>query len=183
MSKRSPKLSTSPSRGTFGSKGSGDLFEEYIKHIQAQESDPIWAENNLEYDLRTADWILTKVRGSEVYAQNLYAALCNNTFQKIRLNNTEDNVADVLRKGYPQWHCSWRHAGGIVADMREKGDYVDWYCSGIQEPIDNKQLEEMSENHRLYYQEVASHFVSESIIVDEIRQDLEKLSWIVIKDE
>mgnify|MGYP003705677079 CR=1 FL=1 len=28
------------------------------------------------------DWILEKVRESDVYAQHLYAAMCNNEFQK-----------------------------------------------------------------------------------------------------
>lgn len=29
------------------------------------------------------------------------------------------------------YSCSWRYAGGLVADMRDKGeDYLDFYCSG-----------------------------------------------------
>jgi hypothetical protein len=29
------------------------------------------------------------------------------------------------------YSCSWRYAGGLVADLREQGeDYLDFYCSG-----------------------------------------------------
>ena len=49
------------------------------------------------------------------YAKALYAALCNNTFEK-------------------QWSCSWRYAGGIVARLRDEGeDYLDYYCSSPEE--------------------------------------------------
>lgn len=70
---------------------------------------------DLEYDLFKNDWILKKCQNN-IYAQNLYAALCNNRFFK----NDEE------------WTCSWRHSGGIVADLRNQDeDYLDWYCSGI----------------------------------------------------
>jgi hypothetical protein len=62
------------------------------------------------------------------------------------------------------WSCSWRYAGGIIADMRQQGDYIDWYCSGIR--IEND----------------GSDFVSECVVTDEIRQDLLKLGWKVISD-
>jgi len=70
---------------------------------------------DLEYDLFKTDWIVSKCKNSK-YAQNLYAALCNNRFFK----NDEE------------WTCSWRHSGGIIADIRNLGeDYMDWYCSGM----------------------------------------------------
>jgi len=72
---------------------------------------------DLEYDLFKTDWIVHKCQNDK-YAQNLYAALCNNRFFK----NDEE------------WTCSWRGAGGIVADLRNKGeDYIDWYCSGMSD--------------------------------------------------
>jgi hypothetical protein len=70
---------------------------------------------NLEFDLFNSDWLINKCKKSKKYSQNLYAALCNNLFYK----NDEE------------WSCSWRYAGGIVADLNETGDYMDWYCSGI----------------------------------------------------
>jgi hypothetical protein len=124
--------------------------EDYINDLKNQV-------NNLEYDLRTTDWILEKARNSKEYAQNLYAAMCNNEFQK-------KDVFLILKD--ERWSCSWRSAGGIIANMRQEGDYIDWYCSGIKEtdsPEDG--------------------YVPESVVTDEIREDLNKLGWIVITDE
>jgi hypothetical protein len=71
---------------------------------------------NLQDDLINTDWIVEKCKNSDTYSQNLYAALCNNTFIK---NNQE-------------WGCSWRMSGGTVANIRDCGEnYIDWYCSGI----------------------------------------------------
>lgn len=70
---------------------------------------------NLETDLLNSKTIITKCK-NKVYAQNLYAALCNNRF---------------LKDGH-EWSCSWRTSGGIVADLRDCGEnYMDWYCSGL----------------------------------------------------
>ena len=133
-----------------------EIYEELGKKQDIIEEDPEWTQNNLEYDLRTTDWILEKTRNSDIYAQNLYAALCNNDFIK-------NDIWPIL-KG-ETWHCSWRHAGGIIADMREEGDYIDWYCSGIAEAYHDKR-----------------QYVSESIVTDEIREDLLKLGWKVITE-
>ena len=71
---------------------------------------------DLEQDLLKTTYIIDKCKNSETYSQNLYAAMCNNLFYK----NDEE------------WSCSWRYAGGLVADLRNMGeDYLDWYCSGI----------------------------------------------------
>ena len=72
---------------------------------------------NLDFDLMRSDSIIEKCK-NKTYAQNLYAALCNNRFFK---NDQE-------------WTCSWRMSGGIVAGLRNCGeDYLDWYCSGISD--------------------------------------------------
>ena len=98
---------------------------------------------NLELDLMKSDEIANKCIHSEIYSQNLYAALCNNRFFY----------------GDEEWTCSWRFAGGIVADIRDKGeDYMDWYCSGIGSK---------------------EGYVSEGSVTDEIKLDLIKLGWIV----
>lgn len=110
--------------------------------------------NNLEYDLLTTDWILQKARNSESYAQNLYAAMCNNEFVK-------NDVWPVLQD--KRWSCTWRYAGGMVADLREEGDYIDWYCSGIGGDDKN--------------------FVNEGHVTDEIRNDLLKLGWLIIEED
>ena len=163
------KISSSPERHTFqaenyiercreeGKEPREDYLDLY-KSAKQQDTEnmvnPDWQKNNLEYDLRSTAWILEKVRASECYAQNLYAAMCNNDFQKLE-------VIPILTD--QRWSCSWRHAGGIVADMREQGDYIDWYCSGIiQDDADPKGS------------------VSESVVTDEIREDLKQLGWIVV---
>lgn len=130
-----------------------DLYARWDQFRLESEQDPEWQKNNLEYDLRTTDWILKKVRDSESYAQNLYAAMCNNDFIK-------NDVWPILQG--EAWSCSWRHAGSVIADMREQGDYMDWYCSGYGD---------------------ADNWVGESEVTDEIRADLLKLGWIVKEDK
>ena len=112
-----------------------------ISHEQPQ--------NNLEYDLLNTQWITDKTE-DDVYAQNLYAALCNNQFYK----------GDMKEP----WTCSWRYAGGIVADMKwlatgKAYDYLNFYCSSA-----------LSDNPK---------FVGEGTVTDEVREDLTKMGWRV----
>lgn len=165
------KLNSSPDRGSFRKEcrikqlieegkdaSTDDFFDSLLRWDQQKlekEQDPAWQKHNLEYDLRSTEWIIEKVKSSDNYAQNLYAALCNNQF--IQLENTWD----ILKEKY--WSCSWRYAGGIIADIREEGDYIDWYCSGIRgEGTDH------------------SDYVGEGHITTEIKQDLKKIGWVVI---
>lgn len=138
---------------------SKDMLEYYLdfgKRRLEKEQDPEWQKDNLEYDLRTSKYLVEKVRASETYAQNLYAAMCNNEFQ-------QNDVMPILLDN--RWSCSWRYAGGILADMCGHGDYMDFYCSGIGP--DDKDYE---------------HFVGESTVTDEVRKDLLDLGWIIISD-
>ena len=131
-----------------------DMFDNILEQERHKFDDEEKCKNNLEYDLLTTDWILGKARASEFYAQNLYAAMCNNEFQKL-------DVMPILKD--QRWSCSWRYAGGIIADMREEGDYIDWYCSGIRHQDDTEQ----------------DKYVAEGCITDEIRNDLQRLGWAV----
>jgi hypothetical protein len=170
------KVSKSPERHSFQKEGyvkrqekrGEPVNEDYLdwfEKIQEQHDhkfdDPKSHVNNMEYDLLTTDWILAKVRESDTYAQNLYAAMCNNDFQKLE-------VMPILKEEV--WHCSWRYAGGIIADMQEKGDYIDWYCSGIGNDDTGYGLD-----HRR-----ANGYVPEAVVTDEIREDLKQLKWIVV---
>lgn len=130
-----------------------DLLKTDRERQMEREQDPEWQKDNLEYDLRTTDWILQKARLSRTYAQNLYAALCNNDFQRA-------DVLPILKD--QRWHCSWRYAGGIIAHMRQEGDYIDWYCSGYSD---------------------AAGLQPEGAVTEEIRADLLQLGWIVIEYE
>lgn len=174
------KISRSPSRHTFQKQAYIDRMtqdnkpvnESYLEMWETEaeskakrEADPEWQQDNLEYDLRTTDWILDKVRNSKVYAQNLYAAMCNNEFQRAEMWPILTNKT---------WGCSWRSAGGIVADMREQGDYIDWYCSGIRNDTGHDPSLNLS---------YPNGYVPESVVTEEIESDLKRLGWIVIPTE
>ena len=113
---------------------------------------------NMEEDMHNAGWFVLKVRASETYAQNLYAAMCNMQFQKME-------IFPILKE--ERWSCSWRSAGGIVADLREEGDYINWYCSGINSYYDDDEYQKLN-------------YVPEGTVTEEIRQDLRQLGWIPI---
>lgn len=171
------KISKSPSRNTFQKEGyvkrqtekgetiSQDYLEMWDNAANdslKREADPEWQKDNLEYDLRTSAKLCAKVRDSDQYAQNLYAALCNRNFLK-------NEVIPILKD--KSWSCSWRYAGGIVADMREEGDYIDWYCSGIGDGLGNGDCDG------------SKKYVSESVVTEEIESDLRDLGWIVLNNE
>jgi hypothetical protein len=152
-----------------------DFFKNIRNHRYELEADSKFQVNNLEYDLRSTDWIIEKTKESRVYAQNLYAAMCNRDFMK-------NHVWPILKEEV--WNCSWRHAGGIIADMRGEGDYIDWYCSGIKHDTTNIEQEEWNKltlEQQLHHKELQG-FVAESILTDEIREDLFKLGWIVTEE-
>jgi hypothetical protein len=188
------KISRSPQRHTFQKGGYLDrkaeegktpetddnvkaiveMYESWEIDDKKKESDPEWQKDNLEWDLRTTDWILGKTRKSEVYAQNLYASMCNNEFQKL-------DTWLVLKE--QTWSCSWRHAGGIIADMRQEGDYIDWYCSGINsgwdmEREDFKKMTAEAQCDYLVKKKITDQYAREGQITDEIRDDLKLLGWI-----
>lgn len=138
-----------------------------------RENDETWQHDNMEYDLRTTDWILEKVRSDDIYAQHLYAAMCNREF-------TKNAVWPLLQN--KKWSCSWRHAGGIVADMRQEGDYIDWYCSGIvDKDIPDEEFQQLTHASKERYLKTRA-YVHESIVTGEIRADLLKAGWIVVDE-
>lgn len=73
------------------------------------------AEFDLEADLKDSNDIRAYVDSLEA-ANDLYAALCNRPWRH--------------KDGGEIWACTWRYAGGLVAEMRGKGDYMSHYCSG-----------------------------------------------------
>lgn len=167
-------VSKSPERHTFqleaarerakedGREEIPEYYENFWKSAKEQDEanliDPEWQKDNMEYDLRSSEWMCAKVRNSETYAQNLYAAMCNMQFIKL-------DVLPILKN--QRWSASWRHAGGIVADMQQKGDYIDWYCSGIG----NEGLGNGDVNGDKGY-------VPEGTVTDEIKMDLQQLGWL-----
>ena len=183
-------ISSSPKRHTFQLEGAQRRAEEDGKELpeiyinmwktakeqdEANIVDPEWQKDNMEYDLRRTQWIIDKVKDDEVYAQHLYASMCNNDF-------TKNDVWPILTD--KRWSCSWRHAGGIIADMQEKGDYIDWYCSGIRDSkiLDDDEFSALTKEQQESYIQ-CKKFVPESVVTDEIREDLLKLGWIVVDNE
>jgi hypothetical protein len=64
--------------------------------------------------------------------------------------------------------------------MQQKGDYIDWYCSGIR----NDQYQddpELTIEQEAFRKKIAA-YVPESQVTHEIDQDLYKLGWLVITD-
>lgn len=112
---------------------------------------------NFEDIVKSTDWIVDKIKSSDAYAQNFYAALCNNVI-------APDCIFDILKENY--YSCSWRYAGGMVSEIRQSGDYLDWYCSGMTQHNEN-----MDEPR---------HTVPESFVTDEIREDFKLLGFRII---
>ena len=94
---------------------------------------------NLADELANSTEICEKVLYDEEYAKDLYRALCNMQWRK-------REIMPLLRNEL--WSASWRCAGGIVADLRQEGDYMDWYCTG-----------------------------GEGTVTEEIKEDLARLGW------
>ena len=113
--------------------------------------------HSLERDLYHSKHIMDKAVDNDVYCQNLYAALCNNEFQKL---DVEPIIIDE------RWSCSWRYAGGIASKLFNNmgmEDYMQYYCMGMA-------VEE------------SNGYVSEDTVTDEIRADLLSIGWAVVID-
>ena len=180
-------MNSSPERGTFhinnqlkkveegtataeDAEGMIDFYKSWEERRRELEQTEEWRLNNMEYDLRSTKWICDKAKASDAYAQNLYAAICNNDFIK-------NDVWPILQG--QTWSASWRSAGGIIANMREEGDYIDWYCSGIRNEVPDEEYNDMTKEHQELYLHYRNNYVSESVVTDEIREDLLKLGWLV----
>lgn len=184
-------MNSSPDRGSFHIEGQLKQVEEGKKTPEAAEKmiefykswdqqrkeleqTDEWKIDNMEYDLRSTKWICDKAKAKESYAQNIYAAICNNEFIK---NEVWPLLSDK------RWSASWRSAGGIVANMVETGDYIDWYCSGIHNELSDEEFNDLTKEQQQNYLYYKTEFVPESVVTDEVREDLLKLGWIVAPDD
>jgi hypothetical protein len=154
--------------GTEPSESYLAMYDQQQADAEQRIEDAEWQKDNLEFDLRTTDWIIEKCQ-DDIYAQHLYAAMCNMRWQRME-------VFPILKDQY--WSCSWRFAGGIVADIQGKGDYIDWYCSGIRNDSSMEQTEqaELTEEQELFRMKIQA-YVSEGVVTDEIKSDLARLGW------
>lgn len=120
--------------------------------------------HNLDMDVCQCNWLVEKIRQDDAYAQNFYAALCNQEWY-------EKDAWEILQNR--TWSCSWRGAGGIVADIRGSGDYMDWYCSGMMTSHPSDYVETLTERR----------YVSEGTVATQIREDLARLGWYPVVDQ
>jgi hypothetical protein len=109
---------------------------------------------NLELDVRRNADLINKIRRKEIYAQNFYAALCNNDF-------APKDMWAILKN--LNWNCTWSYAANMIAEIREDESYINWYCSGTG-----------------FRGTDFTGFVEESCITEEVSCDLNKLGWMVV---
>ena len=175
---KSPSSGSSCKQNAINKSNADELFDLFSSMEQQKlnlEETAEWKKDNMEYDLCSTQWILEKVKADNVYSQHLYASMCNREFVK-------NDVWPILTE--KKWSCSWRYAGEIIANMREEGDYVNWYCSGIvgtADPIEQEVWNTLTLDQQKHVKDKQA-FEPEGVVTDEIRKDLLKLGWIVLND-
>jgi len=86
--------------------------------------------NKFEEDIQSLKERVVKEYG---FATDLYNALCNMQWQN------KENPKDI-------YSCSWRYAGGLVAEMKENYEpmnYMEFYCSGYEGQVSEEVEEEL----------------------------------------
>ena len=89
---------------------------------------------DLEKDMAKDATVISYLSDREI-AKEFYAAMCNMRWKKIDELPEDERIINKLKGIDPSvWSCSWRHAGGIIADIRTANynlseDYMDFYCS------------------------------------------------------
>ena len=91
---------------------------------------------SLEEDMVNSQEVISLLHDEEI-ARDFYRALSNVDWALIKSDKPEDiQIIDALKGEPPDtWSCSWRHAGGIVAEIRHTHyntgeNYMDYYSSG-----------------------------------------------------
>lgn len=141
------------------------LTRAILSGVSTDRAPEIRPTDSLEFDLCQARWIVERVRSDRIYAQNLYAALCNTVWQF-------QDPWYILRG--KTWCCSWRHAGAIVADIMGSGDYQDWYCSGSMTSHPDDDLGTAA-------YKIDQGMVPEGTVTQEIAGDFARMGWQLIK--
>lgn len=89
-----------------------------------EQIDPL--ERDFEKDWEAA--LGDKIKADHDFAVKAYSALCNVNWEH------EDGS---------RFSCTWRSAGGIIAEIYDGGDYLDFYCSGGEGNVDGEIEEAM----------------------------------------
>ena len=45
-----------------------------------------------------------------------------------------------VKKGFDEYSCTFRYAGGLIAEIRGEGNCMDWYCS-YQDGVVSEEIE------------------------------------------
>lgn len=117
-------------------------------------------ERDVEEELKNNTAICQRIADSEVFAQHVYAALCN---QQYYPHGVDQEHTDA-------WSCTWRYAATIIADIRNthlhepqnsdiQEDYIHWYCSGMG---------------------VLEGSVGEGIVTDDVRRVFHDMGWDIV---
>lgn len=115
---------------------------------------------DLELELKDNAAVCQRIADNEVFAQHVYAALCNQQFYPQGEPQTEDTV----------FSCTWRYAGEVIANIRNhyyhepqntgiEEDYLHWYCSGMG---------------------FLDGAVEEGVVTDEVRQVFHEMGWDIV---
>lgn len=114
---------------------------------------------NLEKDMKNSKEIISLLMDKAI-ALEFYSALCNVEWQQIDNIPDDEKIIDALMGVQSDiWSCSWRYAGGLIAQIRSDNynvneNYMDFYCHG-----------------------------SEGSISDLVRTTLKQLGWEPIDDD
>jgi hypothetical protein len=93
-------------------------------------------EVNLNFEMMEDAIVIAYLKDVQI-ARDFYRALCNVQWVKISHLPEDEQIIEKLKGIGPNfiWSVTWRSAGGIIADIRNKyyntsDDYMDFYCSG-----------------------------------------------------
>ena len=84
---------------------------------------------DLERDMLGCDRMRRLACDSDLFAGLLYATLCNSEWRHVATGQA--------------WSQSWRSNGGTVASLRGGESYLDWYCWGREDTVDEQVLAEL----------------------------------------
>lgn len=126
----------------------------------------------MEEELYSSSMITEKCKDLHHYAQHLYAALCNNVFQKI-------DVTSILRD--EEWSISWRGAGRVVSTIingvgSDKIDYMDYYLSGMV--VHSDFTDDYGVGNPYY-----GTRVPEGTITEEVKKDIQSIGWRILTEQ
>ncbi len=83
-----------------------------------------------------ADAVVINLIADKKIAADFYRALCNMDWLASKNLPEDEKIIERLRGNDRDiYSCSWRHAGGIIAEIRnmhyhKNENYMDFYCSG-----------------------------------------------------